>query len=69
MKIRPYSKQELACIYFPDSLPHTAVNRLTRWIKRCPPLMAALHDKHYDKTSKIYSSRQVRLIVEYLGEP
>ena len=69
MKIRCYSKQELATIYFPDADPHVAVNRLNGWIKRCRPLHEALQQCSLGKYSKFFSARQVALIVEYLGEP
>ena len=69
MKIRCYSKQELAMIYFPDADPHVAVNRLNGWIKRCRPLHEALQQCSFGKYSKFFSARQVALIAEYLGEP
>jgi hypothetical protein len=34
---RSYGKSELAMLYFPDSNPHVALNRLNAWIRRCPP--------------------------------
>ena len=37
-KVRSYTKKELALFYFPDASPHTAVNRLMRWINRNAPL-------------------------------
>ena len=69
MKIRIYSKQELAVMYLPDLLPKSAVNRLTIWIKRCTPLMQQLISTGYTPTQRYYTPRQVSLIVEYLGEP
>ena len=69
MKIRCYSKQELAMIYFPDADPHVAVNRLNGWIKRCRPLHEALQQCSLGKYSKFFSARQVALITEFLGEP
>lgn len=68
--IRSYSKKELALCYFPSSEnPHTAVNHLMSWVNRCAPLRRALEELGYEKTSKWFSPRQVRLIVEFLGEP
>jgi len=69
MQIRSYPKQELAQLYFPGALPHSAVNRLTSWIRRCQPLSDRLAACNMSKHSKFYSARQVALIVEYLGEP
>ena len=69
MKIRSYSKQELAMLYFPDSDPRTANNHLMRWINRCHPLQEALAKVHYRRSSKYFTSSQIALIVDYLGEP
>ena len=33
-KIRMYTKKELALMYFPESMPRTAVNHLMVWIRR-----------------------------------
>ena len=68
-KIRPYTKKELALQYFPDSQPRTAVNHLMAWICRCPSLMDQLQMACYEKCSKGFTPRQIRLIVEHLGEP
>ena len=38
-KVRSYTKKELALFYFPYASPHTAVNRLMRWINRNAPLL------------------------------
>ena len=57
MKIRCYSKQELAMLYFPDAAPHVAVNRLTSWIRRCRPLDEAMQQcslgKYFSKTLRV----------------
>ncbi len=67
---RPYTKKELALLYFPlVSDPHVAVNRLMSWIARCRPLLTALQGGGYRKTAKWFTSCEVRLIVEHLGEP
>ncbi len=69
MKLQPYTKQELALLYFPGSAPRTAVNHLTRWIRRSPSLCQKLRSMGYRPTSKFYTPRQVELIVSHLGEP
>ena len=69
MKIRSYAKQELAMLYFPEALPHTAVNRLTGWIKRCEPLCRQIAACQQPKRAKFFTSKEVALIVEFLGEP
>ncbi len=68
-KIRQYTKKELALMYFPESTPRTAVNHLMAWIYRCAPLWAQLQQTGYHKNSKGFTPRQVRAIVEELGEP
>lgn len=69
-RIQSYTKKELALLYFPSTPdPHVAVNRLMSWINRCRPLLAALNAQGYRKTAKWFSPREVRLIIEYLGEP
>ena len=69
MNIKSYPKSELALLYFPDSDPHVALNRLNAWIKRCKPLTEALADCYQSRKAKFFSPKAVRLIVEYLGEP
>ncbi len=67
--IRTYTKKELALMYFPDSNPHTAVNHLMSWIRRCTQLWQQLLSMGYHVNSKVFTPRQVRAIVEQLGEP
>ena len=68
-KIRSYSKQELAMLYFPDARPHVAVNRLTGWMRRCHALRDALTECHYNKHAKFFTPREVELIIHFIGEP
>ena len=68
-KIKPYGKSELAMLYFPDSDPHVALNRLNAWIRRCRPLADALAGCHQSPHAKFFSPKAVRLITDYLGEP
>ena len=69
ISIHPYTKKELALLYFPDSNPRTAVNDRMVWIRRCQPLWDELQQTGYYPTSKAFTPRQVRAIVEPLGEP
>ena len=70
IKIRAYGKSELALLYFPTAnSSHTAVNHLMAWIRLCTPLWDELLKMGYCKTSKSFSPKQVKAIVEYLGEP
>ena len=67
--IRPYTKKELALLYFPHSNPRTAARHLMTWLVRCQPLMAELHQLGYQSTDKTFTPRQVRCVVDHLGEP
>lgn len=69
MKIRSYSKQELAMLYFPDSDPRIATNHLMRWINRNQSLLRELHATGYYRHSKFFTTRQVCAIIDYLGDP
>lgn len=68
--IRAYGKSELAMLYFQNAnSAHTAVNHLMAWVKRNPELTDKLRGMGYQKTAKYFTAREVRIIVEYLGEP
>lgn len=69
MRIRIYTKRELALLYFPQSTPHTAVNRLMRWVNGCAPLREALQTTGYKDKNRIFTPMQVALIVRHIGEP
>ena len=69
MKVRPYYKSELAEAYAPSLTTHSALNRLALWIDTNVPLSEALAQTGYRRTQRIFTSRQVALIFEYLGEP
>lgn len=68
-KIRAYTKKELALMYFPDSMPRPAVRHLMAWIRRCTPLRDALLAMNHKKMSKSFTPKEVKLIVDMLGEP
>ena len=67
--IRAYTKKELALLYFPDSTLRTAVRHLMAWIRRCTQLWQQLQQTGYQTTCKTFTPRQVRAIVDQLGEP
>lgn len=67
--IRSYTKKELALLYFPYSTPRTAVNHLRAWIQRCDTLYEQLRLMDYRPTNKFFTPRQVKVILEQLGEP
>lgn len=63
-KIRTYGKTELALKYAPELTGSGALKKLQRWIKFNPRLRPLLKIK-----GRVYTPRQVRRIVEELGEP
>ena len=68
-RIRPYYKSELAQAYAPDICIGATLNRLVLWIKTNTQLTEALKQTNYQVTQRMFTSRQVALIFEYLGEP
>ena len=68
-KVRPMSKMELAMAYAPNLTPQGAVNRLMDWIRHNPELTDMLLRSGYRKSQKLFTSLQVRYIIDYLGEP
>lgn len=68
-RVRPYYKGELAQAYAPYLAPGSALNRLALWIKLNEPLSAALKQTGYRTKQRLFTSKQVALIFEYLGEP
>ena len=68
-RIRPYYKSELAQAYVPDISLGAALNRLASWIRTNTQLSEALKQTNYRVTQRMFTSRQVALIFEYLGEP
>ena len=68
-RIRPYYKSELAQAYAPHICQGAALNRLATWIKTNKQLSEALRQTDYRITQRMYTSKQVALIFEYLGEP
>ena len=66
---RSYTKTELALLYSPCSTPATALQCLTRWMKRCRPLMMELEQLGYNKYRHTLFRPEVEAIVRHLGEP
>lgn len=67
--IRCYKKNELARLYFPTLTENAAVDKLRRWIRKCRPLMEEIETTDFRPKMKMYTGREVRLIVRHLGEP
>jgi len=66
---RVWGYQELAICYFPHIKPQSASNQLRRWINYSPELLEKLAGCHWVPGRKILTPRQVRCIVDHLGEP
>lgn len=66
-----FTKFQIALQYFPELMdrPGTASKRLYRMIDRCGELKRNLEKTGYSRFSKRFTSRQVALIYEYLGDP
>ena len=63
-------RRDLATLYFPNSKPRIAVKALLRWIDNCPDLLDALEELNVRfRHKQNLTTRQVRLIMEYLGDP
>lgn len=67
--VRCYDKEELARMYFPRLSHPVSVAKLRRWMRNCAPLMEELLAGDFHPKLKMFSAREVRLIVHYLGEP
>lgn len=69
-RVRPYSKRELARLYFPGTARiDSAVVNLRNLMKRNPDLMDELEKTRYKPHDKGFTPKQVAAIVRYLGEP
>ena len=68
-KIRTYGWQELAIPYAPDLTPESAGKRLSSWIRFNPKLTHELQESGWKKGQRVLTPLQVRIIIQYLGEP
>ena len=62
--IRAYGKSELAMLYLPKHSKDTAMKLFKSWLEYNPRLKNLAKNK-----AKFYMPKQVRMIVEELGEP
>jgi hypothetical protein len=56
-------------MYFPELTARVAVNRFARWLRGTPRLAEVLAAEGYHKRQRDFTSRQVRAIVQFFGEP
>ncbi|RHR54931.1 DUF4248 domain-containing protein [Parabacteroides sp. AF17-28] len=68
-KIKSFGWQELAILYAPGITPRAATQRLTMWVKNNQNLAESLKEKGWIKGQRLLTPVQVKLIVDYLGEP
>ena len=66
---RPYTKKELALLYFPDSTPETAVKHLMTMIRRNDMLWDELQEMGYYNRRKTFTPREIKAIFDWLGAP
>ena len=68
--LRPYSKRELAMLYFPETEKvESAVKHLCRSIHNDPNLWNDLCETHYNPRNRGFTIRQVAILFQYLGKP
>ncbi len=67
--IRSYSYCELAILYFPNSTKKSASAQLGRWIRGNEKLKSQLTEMGFKPKKKLLTPNQVKLIIEYFGEP
>ena len=68
-EVRSYGWQELAVLYGPDLMPASAGKRLSKWVGADPVLETELQGYGWRKGKKTLTPRQVKTIVQFLGEP
>jgi len=66
---RSWGYQELAIRYFPSVKPGSASSQLSRWIQHSPLLQNRLAECGWIPRQKVLTPRQVRCLVDHLGEP
>lgn len=68
-EIKAYLKSDLARLYFPFFSPEAAMRKLRRWINFNGELSRQLNDGLEGKNDRLYSKRQVTLLVRFLDVP
>lgn len=68
-KFRTYGWQELAILYAPELTSESAGKRLSKWVAYNPQLTEALQCAGWRKGKKILTPLQVKVLIQYLGEP
>ena len=68
-EVRRYGGQELAVFYGLDLMPSSAGKRLSKWVGADTVLETELQGYGWRKGKKTLTPRQVKTIVQFLGEP
>ena len=68
-RLRAYGRTELAQLYSPHLSAGAAWQKLRAWISLYPGLTDQLSAAGYTPRLRMFTPRQVRMIVEALGEP
>ena len=68
-EIKDYNFGELAQMYFPDREYSTAVRRFREELQQTAGLSSALRNLSYKGKERVLTRSQVRVIVQYLGDP
>ena len=68
-RLRAYGRTELAQAYNPHLSPGAAWQKLSLWIHLYPDLAERLKAIGYSPHQRVFTPRQVAMIVEALGEP
>ena len=68
-KIRTYSFNELAVLYFPNSSRENASRQFRKWITSNKKLDTKLQELGFKRKGKLLTPAHVKLIIEDLGEP
>ena len=68
-KSKVWGHTQLAMLYFPGILPKSASAQLSLWIKRDEELLDDLTKAGYRKGQRMFTPRQVEILVGHLGDP
>ena len=63
-KLRAYGKSELAMLYFPGDSKDVALKKFRFWLRQNKRLRGCI-----SRGSNFYNPKQVRMILDELGEP
>ena len=67
--LKPYSKSELAQMYYPEASPTWALRLFNRDLRSSPKLIAQLQWTGWSPATRFLRKEWVRLIFEAIGPP